>query len=301
MGPRERGEGRTYKGFIFATLDPEAPSLEDYLGDVGKLSLNMLALKGDIVIADGIQKYVIGCNWKLAADNVWDFYHPQITHASQTMANWTRNVPRSPTSAHIILLGEYGHALSGPQFNEENRAANEAISGDTSWRDTPEAKAELGPVGARASNHPHIFPNMWITTPGFGQVSMRMPKGPTTTEIWWFTFVERGMTQERKDGALRRATHHFGPAGMLEQEDGENWGQSTMGTMGTVARRYPLNYAMNLGRGEVIEDEAGPPYVEAKVNEHAQLWLYRSWADWMAADNWSDLKRNHTTVPSGYI
>src|SRR5436190_15894155 len=37
----------TYKGFIFATLDPEAPSLDEFLGDVGKLSINQLALKGD--------------------------------------------------------------------------------------------------------------------------------------------------------------------------------------------------------------------------------------------------------------
>jgi phenylpropionate dioxygenase-like ring-hydroxylating dioxygenase large terminal subunit len=291
----------SYKGFIFATLDPDAPGLYDYLGEVGRLSINQLALKGDLVIVDGIQKYTIGCNWKLAADNVWDFYHPQITHASQTMANWVRNVVRSPAAPHVIILGEYGHALSGPQFTEENRAANEAISGDTSWRDTPEAKATLGPVGLKASNHPHIFPNMWITTPGFGQVCMRMPKGPTTTEIWWFTFLEKSMPPERKSTALRRAVHHFGPSGMLEQEDGENWDQSTRGSMGTVARRYPLNYAMNLGRGEVIEDEGGPPYVEAKVNEHAQLWLYRSWADWMAADGWADLKANHTRVPSGFI
>src|SRR5215510_9865867 len=61
-----------FKGFIFATLDPEAPSLDEYLGDVGKISLNQLALKGDVMIADGVQKYTIGCNWKLAADNVWD-------------------------------------------------------------------------------------------------------------------------------------------------------------------------------------------------------------------------------------
>ena len=59
---------------------------------------------------------------------------------------------------------------------------------------------------------------------------------------------------------------------MLEQEDGENWDQSTRGTAGTVARRYPLHYAMNLGRGEVIEDETGPPYIDTHVNEHAQLW-----------------------------
>ena len=35
---------------------------------------------------------------------------------------------------------------------------------------------------------------------------------------------------------------------------------------------------MSLGHGEVVDEEGGPPYIEAKVNEHAQLWYYRSWA-----------------------
>src|SRR6476620_12139732 len=80
----------SYKGFIFATLDPAAPSLEEFLGDIGRLSINQIALRGDMKILGGVQKYIIDCNWKLAADNVWDFYHPQISHASQTMANWNR-------------------------------------------------------------------------------------------------------------------------------------------------------------------------------------------------------------------
>ena len=80
-----------------------------------------------------------------------------------------------------------------------------------------------------------------------------------------------------------RGIHVFGPAGMLEQEDGENWDQSTRGTAGTVSKRYPLNYSMGLGHGEIIEEELGPPRIITGVNEHAQLWHYRAWAEWMAA------------------
>jgi phenylpropionate dioxygenase-like ring-hydroxylating dioxygenase large terminal subunit len=290
----------SFKGFIFATLDPEAPSLDEYLGDVGKISLNQLALKGDVMIADGVQKYTIGCNWKLAADNVWDFYHGQISHASSTQANWRPDTNR-PLQPHIVIMGEYGHVLSGPEANEESLERRIIQSGDQSWRDTPEARAELGPVGLRAQSHPHIFPNCWLTFPGFGQISVRMPKGPNKTEIWWFTFVEKSMPQDKHSWSIQRAIHTFGPAGLLEQEDGENWDQSTRGTRSTVARRYPLHYGMGVGHGEIIEDEGGPPYVYTRVNEHAQLWHYRSWADWMAADSWAELKANHTRVPSGYV
>src|SRR5947207_11262691 len=62
----------SYKGFVFATLDPEAPDFNEYLGDVGRLSIDVLAERGDEqMVVGGIQKYTIGCNWKFAADNVW--------------------------------------------------------------------------------------------------------------------------------------------------------------------------------------------------------------------------------------
>src|SRR3990170_6947545 len=36
------GQVESYKGFIFATMDGEAPPLDEYLGDVGRLGLNLL-------------------------------------------------------------------------------------------------------------------------------------------------------------------------------------------------------------------------------------------------------------------
>src|SRR5688572_6146491 len=61
-----------YKGFIFATMDAEAPSLDEFLGEVGKLSINMIAGRGGQRVVPGIQKSILPCNWKFAADNVWD-------------------------------------------------------------------------------------------------------------------------------------------------------------------------------------------------------------------------------------
>jgi len=84
---------QSYKGFIFATLDQEAPSLEEFLGDVGKMSIDLLAIRGTLRAAPGVEKYTIGCNWKFAADNVWDFYHAPITHASAGMSRQPQLLP----------------------------------------------------------------------------------------------------------------------------------------------------------------------------------------------------------------
>src|SRR4051794_8229683 len=81
----------SYLGFIFATLDPDAPSLDDFLGDVGRIGLGILGARGEMEVVGGVQKYIIGCNWKLAVDNLWDYYHPAITHASSGMSGWQFN------------------------------------------------------------------------------------------------------------------------------------------------------------------------------------------------------------------
>ena len=88
---------------------------------------------------------------------------------------------------------------------------------------------------------------------------------------------------------------------MFEQDDGENWGESTRGTRGTIAKRYPLNYSMGQRHGEVIREEASPPYTQGLTSEHAQLWHYRNWADWMEASSWQELRAAHSRPPEGLL
>ena len=76
----------------------------------------------------GISKYVIPCNWKFAADNTWDYYHG-LTHQSASMSGYQSNAGarrRSLNSAksmfvrpQITFLGDYGHAIGGPQWVPE--------------------------------------------------------------------------------------------------------------------------------------------------------------------------------------
>ena len=291
----------SYNGFIFACLDEEAPELDEYLGEVGRISINLLAARGTLKAVGGVEKYTIPCNWKFAVDNVWDFYHGGLTHASAGMAGWMRQPSAKPTprrsAKHLTILGEYGHAIAGPLAEAMPRAGRPPFDND--WRESAEAKAALGPVGVTSAGNVHIFPNVWIQQ-NFWMLSLRLPKGPTTTEIWWFTFVAEELDEETKATIIRRSSGHNGPAGLTEVDDGENWNESTRGTRGAISRRYPFHYAMNLGHGEVIEDELGPPRIDSNLNEHGQLWHYRNWAEWMAAEGWGDLRANHP-LPTGVL
>ena len=303
------GKVASYKGFVFATMDPDAPDLPDYLGEVGRLGIDMMTARGKVIAVDGIQKNQIGCNWKLAVDNLFDFYHAQISHASANMSGFRKRSknenPEGISPFQRAVLGEYGHAIGGPRLTPERFESLDVADAlkqpgrDQTWRKrVPTAREELGPVGIEVIGHPNIFPNLWIATSGT-QLSLRLPKGPTTTEIWWFTLIEVALPEVAQKDQIRTANHTFGPAGLLEQDDGENWDQSTRQTQGVVARRYPLNYAMGLGHGvPQVHPEGGPPFIDSVCSEYSQFWTYRAWAEWMDAESWASLKQHRRSAPT---
>ena len=303
-GLRKAAKVESYKGFVFATMDPEAPSLHDYLGVVGRMGLNMAAAQGDIEVVDGVQKFRIGCNWKFAVENVFDWYHAPASHASAAVTGF---VPRRAfnDAQHVVALGEYGHAISGPRLTPEIIEGLKQAGGivpplDESWRGRPGALDELPSFIADTRGHPNIFPNLWVALSGT-QLCLRVPRGPSCTEIWWFTLIDRNLPPEKKSARLARTNHTFGPAGFLEQDDGENWVNSTLATQGTLSRQRPFNLTMQLGRGAVRQDVSGAHYIEGgPVNEHGQLWTYQAWAEWMSAADWPELQREHS-VPGANL
>lgn len=304
----------SYKGFVFATFDAEAPSLYDYLGTTGRLGIDLIAERGEEMrVVPGVQKFLIDCNWKFTVDNLLDWYHPQISHMSANYAGLHpegaykafltetgtdgggaetpdgkkivfNSTDRLDFQENLVLLGEYGHAIGGPPVTARNEDTNE-------WRKRPGVAEALGPIGMRSDGHPSIFPTLWITTSG--QVSLRVPRTPTLTEIWWYSFVPKDASPEERARLRDLHNHVFGPAGILEQEDGENWAQSTMQAFGDQSSAIPNSLRMNIGNGKIIH-EHGLARIEGHTNEHAQLWTYTAWAAWMSGCGWAALRERTT-------
>ncbi|MCD5422698.1 aromatic ring-hydroxylating dioxygenase subunit alpha [Rhodococcus pyridinivorans] len=327
LGLRQVAQLDSYKGFVFGTFDPDAPPLYDFLGATGRLGMDLIAERGeDMEIVPGIQKFVIDCNWKFTVDNLFDWYHPIISHMSAAQSGFLPELPEesflsflasgsadgktidsggsanpdggefdfsfkleyeNPSS--IVALGEYGHAIAGPPVIKRAEMLHQ-------WRKRPGVAEALGPVGIRMAGHPNIFPTLWVTT--FSQICLRVPRTPTSTEIWWYTFTPKNATEEERNFTLLFANHIFGPAGLLEQEDGENWVQSTVQAGGDQSSQVPQALKMNLGKEKIIH-EHGLARIEGNVNEHAQLWTYRAWVEWMSGQGWDSLREN--TIPGDSI
>ena len=299
----------TYRGFVFATLDPGAPALEEYLGWVGRLGIDLVASRGEVEFLDGVRKNRVKCNWKLAVDNLYDWYHVQVSHGSALKVGVLREESLRPMQ-QIVLLGDYGHGIGGPGLSEEDfdeaveRVRNgggkrQFYDGRVAERMAPETQRELGPVGKRVLGHPNTFPNLWISsTP---EICLRIPRGPDETELWWFAYRTRDMDERKRRAALHVTNHLFAPGGLLEQDDAENWSHATRSAKGRFARQLPLNFTMGKGADRVTADASGQRGIETVVNEHGQRWTWQSWQEWMRAESWQDLMASRSAPPTGVV
>jgi phenylpropionate dioxygenase-like ring-hydroxylating dioxygenase large terminal subunit len=78
----------SYRGFIFVSLAPDGPSLEESLGYMTTSLDDMVdrAPDGDIDIAGGTFRHTYNGNWKLYLENLCDAAHPWFTHRSSIEA-----------------------------------------------------------------------------------------------------------------------------------------------------------------------------------------------------------------------
>lgn len=280
-GLRAAAQIENYRGFVFATLDPEAPPLAEYLGTGGIFMIDQLADKGDLTVIPGVIKSLLPCNWKMAMENNQDYYHPGITHASALLAF-------EEQGANIVNEVDVNAEPSAIQIGDFSRdPVGHAIL------------AEYGHVmDVFPYQHASLFPNVGMFTGTYQMLFVRHPKGPEKTEVWFFNFVNKDASKEEQEAWRVRNVRFLGPAGLIEQEDAENWELSTSATVTSAMRRIPLNYQMGLGHGEVVHNaDVAMPVLEAHVtNEDYMRWVHRSWTEWMDAESWQALKENHSRI-----
>lgn len=74
----------SYRGFIFASLDADAPDLAGWLGPTAASIDNMIdrSPEGRLEVAGGVLRYHHDSNWKFFVENLNDMMHAMIAHQS---------------------------------------------------------------------------------------------------------------------------------------------------------------------------------------------------------------------------
>ncbi len=100
----------SYQGLIFATWDAEAPSLDDFLGDMKYYLDIIVGRTGGVEVLGPPQVWDVETGWKYATDNFTDNFHVFSAHHSLVELGMLPNDPDFAAHGHMIVAEE-GHIL----------------------------------------------------------------------------------------------------------------------------------------------------------------------------------------------
>lgn len=297
-----RARVSVFYGAIWATFDDALPPFEEYLGTDLQFYLRALLQGPDgeddgYEVIGGILKWQVPCNWKFGAENfAGDHYHG-YSHLSverlsvglsgkKSRHNFagvkTRRQPMSvadPKRGHTIRASVYAEL---PAY--EPQAAPDAVN-DYYRKCHDERQRRLGDKARLLIHGGVIFPNTHFNSAGRTTIGLWLPLSASRTEVWRWLFVPRNAPDIVKDTLREYYLRYAGPAGMVEQDDMENWTAAQRGTEGVIARKYPFNYqlAMGLERRALPTEWLGSEVtITEDVAEHNQRAFYAHWAQLLA-------------------
>lgn len=288
-GLREVARLDTFHGMMFATWDPDAPSLRDYLGDMGfYLELMLARMEGGTEVAGGVHRWTVNVNWKIPSENfAGDHYHVPSTHGAGVEMGY-----RAPLTNDGYCI----HTGNGHSVGSERGGAQQGHAVQTGYQEVMEraranlvathgeAAAAFVPIGVGT-----LFPNFsFMDTARFRTFRVWHPRGVDRIEIHSWLVVDRALPDDLKAAVRQRYSLAFGPSGIFEQDDGDVWQSLQEGMRGPQGRAGRLNYEMGLGREGLTSDRYGPPFVgfcsDILMTEANQRAYYRQWARLMAED-----------------
>lgn len=290
----------TIHGFIFASLDEQAPPLKEYLGGAAWMLDALVGLhpQGMRVVGEP-DRYHVKADWKIAADNFsGDVYHVPSLHGSVQEIGLARDLdtggefgrPYEFEGGHAFMGLSRVAALDDPSLEFWGYPPAIRDRFDVSTLDETQLHVATydGPVVGT------IFPNLsFIRGVGgdgaTGQLSVFtsfrqwQPVAPGEIEVWSWQFA---WTFQDEDSALRDAVigqRFFGSAGVAEQDDTVAWEGSARAGRSPWARKAQLAFHFQQGNRSNIDQSPDPTWKGPGIRrltgygEHNQLSFYRHW------------------------
>ncbi len=296
-----------YHGLIFANLDPDAVSLDSYLGQYRwYLDIQFLLSDGGMEVIGQPHRWQVDANWKQGAENfVGDSSHTQAVHRSALEVGITDSTTAgAPGTAFGIHVYECdGSAISIRQLGPDKTAFWEYPEEVTRFFGPGRLSPEQFDLAKRALVHDGtIFPNFSFIHVGLtdslerkpaGYLSLRVwqPRGPDKTEIWSWILAPKEASDAYKRRAYRAGMSTFSPSGSFEQDDVAIWpgiAQSARTVFAEVTG-MKLNYQMGLGdmsNVALINDWPGPGIaVPSNAGESGLRTFHRTWCRHMLGES----------------
>lgn len=286
----------SYGGLIFGTLDPGAPTLEEYLGGFQfYLDMYVKPGPGGSEVYAPPEHWVANTDWKICTENFsGDGYHTPVTHQFGFHLGYFPSSGSSHSQGWAVHIPGKGHSIglgSTPGMTPFAGYPQEMI--DKMHEGLSPEQLEVFSKTRTAVGS--VFPNLSFLIqpfsldpgdPGVRFCTMRLwyPRGPGRMEMWSWCLVPADATPEYKDAAYKAYTLAFGQAGTFEQDDFENWSNVTRQAGSSLARDVDFPYLMGL-ESKPLEDWPGPGFaVSPYVNDSNFRNLWATWLDYLTSE-----------------
>lgn len=255
----------SYRGFVFASFDPDIVDLETYLAGA-KEYIDLIADQSEVgmEVIEGTHEYSVKANWKLLVENSVDGYHAMSTHQ-----RYFEMVTAARERLDISLVGKErgialgnGHAVvAAPPGTEELLGRPLSPAGQTErtarYAAIAEKHGEEWATRVRGSRNLVIFPNLIIIDLVMGVVIRKIdPITPDYMEVtaWHIVPPEEGedLLAQRLDNFLT----FWGPGGMASPDDVEalesaQQGFATYKELGWSDMSRGMSNSFNTGQDEM--------------------------------------------------
>ena len=290
-----------YKGLVFATFDPECAA------PAGLPRPHHLVPGRILRPARGRRRghrrhpqVADPANWKMPAENFCgDGYHTGWSHLSAITSGFGGSFRSQPARAGSVVSPANGHCIVGLGPDDpSDPAVPEIIAYEESIREE---------VGQRMGERlrlirPHagtIFPNLSLLRSISRTFRLWQPKGPGKTEIQAAVYVDKAAPPEVKEAFRITAIRTFGPSGVFEQDDMDNWEGCSIG--GARAWSSPagtnINISMGLGHAR-YDEELGGVASDYRLSENNHRAFYCRWSQLMDSQRLAGLDRASTAFQS---
>jgi len=287
----------SYRGFVFASLAADGPSLLEFLGE-SKVAFDDMcdrAPEGEVEVVPVCHRVVQHSNWKFFMENQLDSLHPSVTHQSTGVAagriekQIAANGGKAPLYYHYLstfassfeqwdgvqtINFPRGHgvlkAYMGLRPQDPETKAYEKLMEKAYGREKTEEYL------SRSIHHVLVYPYLSVQSP-LQQLRVLRPLAPnkTLSEIWHFRL------KGAPEAIYRRSLWYYNlvnsPATMINADDLENW---TKGQWGLESSGLNwVSFHREFGRDTI---DNGVTYSNKGTSEGVMRSQFKAWVEYLA-------------------
>ncbi len=276
----------SYRGLVFANLDPDAEPLERRLSGVRRYidAWCDRSPRGRIAVTRGTHRYRYPGNWKLQVENGVDGYHGNYVHESFSMLlerSGERTRGEGVRARNAVGTVNHAKGLSRGDGLLERRAG---MLGTADYRPYEDYQRQL--VMAHGAERVEdiltqrnilVFPNLFLFE---SHIRVVRPVSTDETVVDNHPTILVGAPEELNTDRLREHERFFGPSSFGATDDVEMFAHVQTGAQASAAQW--LDMSRGLHREHVNE---GGEHVGHSTDEAPQRSVYREWRRLMEAED----------------